>query len=110
MVERFAYLSSIDETRGRLWAGEAIDYRRRDGGAYPFFTYAANGIAPLADGDVFRAVVRRNMFLDPLAVLDDDVAMQVRLEAFYADLASANRPRPGPSRDQLLDVMAAAVA
>lgn len=108
MVERFAYLSSIDETRGRLWAGEAIDYRRRDGGAYPFFTYAANGIAPLADGDVFRAVVRRNMFLDPLAVLDDDVAMQVRLESFYADLASANRPRPGPSRDELLDVVAAA--
>jgi len=74
MEERFAYVSAIDETRSRLWSGDTIDYTHADGGAYPFFTYAATGISPLAAGDVFRAVVRRNTFLDPLRVLDDDAA------------------------------------
>jgi 2-polyprenyl-6-methoxyphenol hydroxylase-like FAD-dependent oxidoreductase len=110
MEERFGYLSAIDDTRLRLWSGEKIDYSRRDGGAYPFFTFAANGIATLAEADVFRAVVRRNTFLDPLAVLDLNVELQTRLEDFYSELAAANRPRPGPPRDELLDVMAAATA
>jgi 2-polyprenyl-6-methoxyphenol hydroxylase-like FAD-dependent oxidoreductase len=109
MEERFAYVSAIDDTRRRLWAGESIDYIHADGGAYPFFTYAANGVASLADGDVFRAVVRRNMFLDRLSVLDDDAPMQRRLEAFYADLAASGRPRNGPPRDELLEVMTAAI-
>jgi 2-polyprenyl-6-methoxyphenol hydroxylase-like FAD-dependent oxidoreductase len=110
MEERFAYVSAIDETRSRLWSGDTIDYTHADGGAYPFFTYAAAGISPLADGDVFRAVVRRNTFLDPLRALDDDPPMQRRLERFYSDLAAAARPRPGPARDELLAVMAAAVS
>jgi hypothetical protein len=102
-------VSAIDETWSRLWSGDTIDYTHADGGAYLFFTYAATGISPLADGDVFRAVVRRNTFLDPLRALDDDPAMQRRLERFYSDLATAARPRPGPARDELLAVMAAAV-
>jgi hypothetical protein len=101
---------AIDETRRRLWAGESIDYTHASGGAYPFFTYAASGLSSLADGDVFRALVRRNMFLDPLTVLDDDLAMQQRLEGFYAELAAANRPKPGPSRDELVEVMTSAAA
>ena len=108
MDERFRYVSAIDETRTRLWAGEQIDYAHADGGAYPFFTYAATGVAPLADGDLFRVLVRRNMFLDPLAVLDADDRMQRRLEAFYAALSAAGRPRPGPSRDELLELIATA--
>ena len=108
MQERYAYVSAIDETRRRLWSGETIDTAHRDGGAYPFFTYAATGNAALADGDLFRAVVRRNMFLDPLSTLDEDVDMQRRLEAFYDDLKAAGRPRGGPTRDKLIEVMAAA--
>ena len=104
MEERFAYVSAIDATRTRLWAGETIDYTHADGGAYPFFTYAATGVAPLADGDLFRAIVRRNMFLDPLATLDGDPAMLARLEAFYAELAAAGRGRPGPSREEILEM------
>jgi 2-polyprenyl-6-methoxyphenol hydroxylase-like FAD-dependent oxidoreductase len=109
MEERFAYVSAIDETRSRLWAGESIDYAHASGGAYPFFGYAATGVASLADGDLFRALVRRNTFLDPLSTLDDDPAMQHRLEDFHARLAAARRLRPGPSRDELLEVMTAAV-
>jgi 2-polyprenyl-6-methoxyphenol hydroxylase-like FAD-dependent oxidoreductase len=105
MEERFGYLSAIDDTRRRLWAGESIDTTRRNGGAYAFFTYAATGIAAHADGDVFRAVVRRNMFLDPLAVLDRDPAMQARLEAFHADFRAAHPERPGPARDELIDAI-----
>jgi 2-polyprenyl-6-methoxyphenol hydroxylase-like FAD-dependent oxidoreductase len=109
MEERFAYVSAIDETRSRLWSGEKVDYTHIDGGAYPFFTYAASAVVSLADGDVFRAVVRRNTFLDALAVLDNKLPMQQRLERFYSDLAAAGRPRPGPPRDELLAVMAAAL-
>jgi flavin-dependent dehydrogenase len=110
MAERFDYVSAIDDTRTRLWAGERIDIAHADGGAYPFFTYAAAGLASLADGDLARVLVRRNQFLDPLAVLDGDSAMIDKLEAFYAGpLAETRRNgRSGPPRDQLLEVMRAA--
>lgn len=110
MEERFDYVSAIDATRTRLWAGEPIDVTRADGGAYPFFTYAAAGTASLADGDLARVLVRRNLFLDPLSVLDHDPGMIEKLEAFYAGpLTEARRNgRAGPPRDQLLEVMRAA--
>lgn len=110
MEERFDYVSAIDDTRTRLWAGETIDYTHADGGAYPFFTYAAAGIASLADGDLARALVRRNQFLDPLSVLDQDPGLIEKLEAFYAGpLTEARRNgRAGPPRDQLLEVIRAA--
>ena len=72
MEERYAYVAAIDDTRTRLWAGETIDHRHADGGAYAFFTYAAAGVASLADGDLARALFRRHGFLDPLSVLDND--------------------------------------
>jgi 2-polyprenyl-6-methoxyphenol hydroxylase-like FAD-dependent oxidoreductase len=110
MEERFAYVSAIDDTRTRLWAGQKIDFTRAEGGAYPFFTYAAAGLASLADGDLARALVRRNQFLDPLWVLDNDRGLIEKLEAFYAGpLADARRSsRPSPPRDQLLEVIRAA--
>jgi hypothetical protein len=105
MDERFPYVSAIDDTRRRLWQGESIDYTHASGPAYPFFTYAAGGYASLADGDLFRALVRRNFFLDPLAVLDEDSAMQARLEDFYVQLAAARGAGSGPARDDLVGVM-----
>jgi 2-polyprenyl-6-methoxyphenol hydroxylase-like FAD-dependent oxidoreductase len=110
MEERFDYVSAIDDTRTRLWAGERIDFTHADGGAYPFFTYAAAGTASMADGDLARALVRRNQFLDPLSVLDEDPVLIERLEALYAGpLAEARwNGRAGPPRDQLIEVMRAA--
>jgi flavin-dependent dehydrogenase len=110
MEERFDYVSAIDDTRTRLWAGERFDYTHADGGVYPFFSYAATGIAPLADGDVARTLIRRNYFLDPLSTLDTDAGMQRRLEAFYAEIGATPRPTAGPNRDELIEVMTAATA
>ena len=36
-------------------------------------------------------------------------AMQRRLEGFYTDLAGARRPRPGPTREELIELIEAAV-
>ena len=110
MVERFANASAVDALRLRAWQGEALDVAHRDGGAYPLFAFAAGNAVALVDGDVFRTVIRRNYFLDPLSVLDDDVAMQKRIERIFADLRATPRPRPGPTRDELIEVMSTALA
>jgi 2-polyprenyl-6-methoxyphenol hydroxylase-like FAD-dependent oxidoreductase len=110
MVERFANATAVDGLRLRAWQGEAVDVAHRDGGAYPLFAFAAGSAAALVDGDVFRTMIRRNYFLDPLSVLDDDVAMQERIERIFADLRGTPRPRPGPSRDDLIEVMRTALA
>jgi hypothetical protein len=80
------------------------------GGAYPLFAFAAGGAAALVDGEVFRTMIRRNYFLDPLSVLDDDMAMQRRIERIFADLRAKPQPRPGPSRSELIEVMGTALA
>ncbi|MEO7664176.1 MAG: hypothetical protein ABIV26_03555 [Candidatus Limnocylindrales bacterium] len=110
MAERFALATETDGLRLRLWAGETFDIAHRDGGAYPLFLAAAGGAAALADGEVLRAIVRRNYFLDPLSVIDADVVLQERIERIFGDLMAIRRPRPGPTRDDLLEAMRAAVA
>jgi 2-polyprenyl-6-methoxyphenol hydroxylase-like FAD-dependent oxidoreductase len=110
MVERFANASTVDELRLRVWLGETVDFAHRDGGAYPLFAFAAGNAAALVDGDVFRTMIRRNYFLDPLSVLDENVPMQERIEEIFADLRSTPRPRPGPPRSELIEVMRSALA
>ena len=111
MEERYAYVAAIDDTRTRLWAGETIDYRHAAGGAYAFFTYAAAGVASLADGDLARALFRRHGFLDPLATFDNEPLLVSRLEDFWERLVTAPRAtRVGPPRDELLEVMRQAIA
>ena len=110
MEERFRNASAVDDLRLRAWSGEAVDVVHRDGGAYPLFAFAAGGAAALVDGEVFRTVVRRNYFLDPLTVLDDDIAMQERIEHVFGEIRATPRPRPGPTRDELVAAMRAAVA
>jgi 2-polyprenyl-6-methoxyphenol hydroxylase-like FAD-dependent oxidoreductase len=105
IAERFANATAVDGLRLRAWQGETIDVAHRDGGAYPLFAFAAGNAAALVDGDVFRTMIRRNYFLDPLSVLDDDIAMQQRIERIFADLSATPRPRPGPSRNELIEVM-----
>ena len=110
MEERFAYVTAIDDTRTRLWAGESIDFTHADGGAYPFFTYGAAGVAPLAEGELARALVRRNQFLDSLSVFDEDSGLIAQLETFWERLRAPGRPRTGPNRQELIGLMRAAVA
>jgi hypothetical protein len=109
MVERFANASSVDALRLRAWQGEVVDVAHRGGGAYPLFAFAAGNAAALVDGDVFRTMIRRNYFLDPLSVLDDDIPMQARIERIFADLHATPRPRTGPTRDELIEVMRTAL-
>jgi hypothetical protein len=86
-----------------------IDIAHRDGGAYPLFASAAGSAAALVDGEIFRTVVRRNYFLDPLSVLDNDVAMQERIERVFGEIRATPRPRPGPTRDELIAAMREAI-
>ena len=107
MAERFRFASALDAQRARRWAGEPVDIAHRDGGAYELFTFAAGSAAALVDPDIFRVVVRRNTFLDPLGRLDDDLVMQRAIETRFAELAAAARP-VGPSRGAFLDAIGAA--
>ena len=110
MSERYAFATEADDLRLRRWLGEPIDIAHRDGGAYPLFTMAAGTAAALKDEDVFRTIVRRNYFLDPLSVLDQDVAMQERIERIFQELLATPRPPPGPTRDELLATMRSTLA
>lgn len=109
MVERFAFASDLDDLRLRRWGGETLDLAHRDGGAYPLFIMAAGSAAALVDGEILRATVRRNYFLDPLAVVDDDDTLLARIEAIFGELVARPRPPAGPSRAELVEVMRAAV-
>lgn len=110
MVERFQFATAVDDLRARRWAGEAMDVAHRDGGAYPLFIMAAGTAAALADTSVFRAVMRRNYFLDTLSIVDTDVEMTSRIERIFGELLATPRPPAGPSRSDLREQMQAAIA
>ena len=95
-----AYVSAIDETRRRLWSGEKIDYVHADGGAYPFFTYAATGVASMADGDLFRALLRRKRGHDVPQHRSGLALDELRLHALHDDGRPwlAVRPSRAPAR------------
>ena len=49
--------------------------------------------------------VRRTGLLDSIAILDDDVALQTRIEDLFAQIHSTPRPAPGPSRAEMVSLM-----
>jgi 2-polyprenyl-6-methoxyphenol hydroxylase-like FAD-dependent oxidoreductase len=110
MVERFRFATAVDDLRVRRWSGESFDVAHRDGGAYPLFIMAAGAAAALVDASVFRAVVRRNYFLDPLSIVDTDIELQSRIERIFGELLATPRPPAGPTRGDLLEVMQSAIA
>jgi hypothetical protein len=110
MVERFRFATALDDLRVQRWSGEALDVAHRDGGAYPLFIMAAGTAAALVDPSVFRAVVRRNYFLDPLSVVDTNEDMNARIERIFGELLATPRPPVGPSRSDLLEAMQAAIS
>jgi 2-polyprenyl-6-methoxyphenol hydroxylase-like FAD-dependent oxidoreductase len=107
--ERFRLACDGDEARWRLWRGEPVDFAHRSG-AYQLFVLAAGGAAAFLDPEVFRAVVRRNGFLDRTAVLDENVELQERIEVLFGELRAQPRPAAGPARDELQRVTRAAAA
>jgi len=109
LVERYRFASELDDLRVRRWTGESFDITHRDGGAYPLFIMAAGAAASLVDPAVFRAVVRRNYFLDPLTVLDSDLEMHRTIERIFGELSATPRTPAGPSRSDLLLAMQAAL-
>ena len=101
-VERFALATECDQSRARWWRGEPVDLVHRSG-ALQLFLLAAGGATALGDPDIFRAHVRRLGFLDRTAVLDDDDALQQRMESRFAELRASRPPPPGPpTREELL--------
>ena len=106
--ERYRFATDLDDLRARRWMGETFDLTRRDGGAYPLFMMAAGTATALLDPEVFRRMLRRNYFLDPLGAVDEDVAFQEKIERLYAELLAAPRPRPGPTREELVETVRAA--
>ena len=105
--ERYALASALDEQRLRLWSGGAVDFAHHDGD-YALFSMVAAGAAAVVDPDVFRVFVRRIGLLDSTEVFDSDVALQRRVELVFAEMRSAPRPAPGPSREEMVAVIASA--
>ena len=106
IVERFRFVTELDEQRLRMWGGGPVDVAHRDGD-YALFTMAAGGVAAMVDADVARVFARRVGLLDSTKVLDDDVAMQKRIEQIFAEVASAPRPSAGPPLADMLALLTA---
>ena len=109
LEERFALATALDEQRLRQWTGGTADFTRREG-AYELFSVNAAGAAALRDSEVFRVFVRRMGLLDSTSVLDDDRALQERIEGTVRTILGSPRPAAGPSREEMLALTAAAVA
>ena len=99
---RFDAVSAEDRDRIRLWKGEQIDIRDPRDSMALFLRLTAYP-ASLADADLFRAVARRVNALDPPDALERDDALVARALALADDAA---RPRIGPTRDELLKLIA----
>jgi 2-polyprenyl-6-methoxyphenol hydroxylase-like FAD-dependent oxidoreductase len=105
--ERYELATALDEQRHRLWLGEPVDFTRHDGD-YALFSLVAGGVASMMDVEIFRMFSRRTGLLDSTAVLDDDLAMQRRIEDLFARATSTPRPPSGPPRDEMLAIATAA--
>lgn len=99
--ERYELATALDEQRRRLWAGEAVDFRRHDG-AYALFSVVAAGAVSLIDADVFRVSMRRAGLLDRTSVLDDDPDLRLHIENLFARMLETSTLPAGPTRDDVL--------
>ncbi len=98
--------AEFDRARIRDYRGEP-KWDPDDGGE----GFIQTVVAPAAseDPEIFRALRRRGMQLDPVAALAKNKALHERARALVAVRAPATpKPTPGPSRDELLRVIEAA--
>ena len=59
-------------------------------------------VAATTDPELARVFLRRIGLLDSTRVLDDDLALQQRIEEAFALAVKVPRPRPGPTREDML--------
>jgi 2-polyprenyl-6-methoxyphenol hydroxylase-like FAD-dependent oxidoreductase len=104
MRERYEFATTLDEQRLRGWHGEAVDPGHRDGD-YALFSMAAAGAVAFVDPDVFRVFVRRIGLLDSTRVLDDDVALQTKIERLFQEMQASGPRASMPSREEMLAIM-----
>jgi 2-polyprenyl-6-methoxyphenol hydroxylase-like FAD-dependent oxidoreductase len=102
--ERFELATALDAQRLRMWAGEPVDFFRRDGD-YELFAFVGGAVASMLHADIFRMHYRRMGLLDSTSVLDNDLAMQQRIQDVFADVRSAPRPPSGPTRDEMFELV-----
>jgi hypothetical protein len=106
--ERYGWITQLDDQRLRWWLGEPVAIDRHNG-AYALFSMAAAGAVARVDPDVFRVFNRRIGLLDRTGVLDDDLALRQQIERRFAELGTAPAAPLGPSQDEMVAVVAAAV-
>lgn len=102
---------AADRARLRMWRGEAGDPTRADAD-FPLFLQAVLFPASAVDPEIFRATNRRQHLLDPVEALPADRPLLERAAALMAERRkTAPAPvRPGPSREDLIRLMAEAMA
>jgi hypothetical protein len=101
--DRFRAVAAEDRDRARWWGGEPIDVTDPAASMALFLRAVVYRVAP-ADPRLLRAVVRRIDLLDPPARLEHDPELPaLALELFRGGAP----PRPGPSRNHLLQALAA---
>ena len=105
--ERYRFASELDAQRHRMWMGEPVDFAHR-AGDFALFSMVAAGAAAFVDADVFRTFVRRIGLLDSIDVFDNDEPMQHRVERLFAEMMASPRPAPGPDREAMVQLVAAA--
>jgi 2-polyprenyl-6-methoxyphenol hydroxylase-like FAD-dependent oxidoreductase len=96
--ERYDFATALDDQRHRMWTGHSVDFAHRTGD-YALFSTVAAGVAAMLDPEVFRVFARRIGLLDSTRALDDDVALQERIEKIFS---VKPRPPQGPTRDEML--------
>ena len=102
---RFEAVSEEDRDRIRLWQGESIDVRDPGDSMALFLRLTAYPVA-MGDPGLFRAVAGRVNALDPPDALARNDALVARALELAGD--AAPRPRLGPTRDELLGLIAEA--
>ena len=95
--------TAFDEQRRRMWTTGQVDFAHRNGD-YALFSMMAAPAVALVDGQVARVFLRRIGLLESTRVLDDDVALQMRIEKLFGELMKGQRLRQGPTRQEMLEL------
>jgi 2-polyprenyl-6-methoxyphenol hydroxylase-like FAD-dependent oxidoreductase len=99
--ERYDFATALDDQRLRMWLGGEVDFAHHDGD-YALFTVVAGGVAATTDSALARIFLRRLGLLDSTRVLDDNLALRRSIESAFETAMNVPRPRPGPTREEMI--------